>query len=260
MSWFKKAFSKPENSKKEPLQTETTLMEPPPPEQLIPLTKLLSNIEKITPEFSGKMVVLVSTGSYSPIHRMHVHMFEVAKKALEEKHGYKVVAGFASPSHDHYVESKLGDKYLHSSHRMKLCEFSTSESEWISLSKWEMSQNGFVDYPSVARFHTQFISEKFPGKPIKVMYLCGADHALRCRLYNCRTFSVVAVGRPTYSSQLREVAAAKNDQFVLVEDETEDISSTEIRKRLENNTSIDDLMHPEAASYLMSVYSKPKTT
>lgn len=87
------------------------------------------------PEHKGRLVVLVATGSYSPVHRMHVHMFEVAKKSLEEKypslllhilynylfdsqkHGFHVVAGFISPSHDNYVESKLGNAYIPADHR-----------------------------------------------------------------------------------------------------------------------------------------------
>jgi hypothetical protein len=67
-----------------------------------------------------------------------------------------------------------------------MCELSTVQSDWISPSSWEIAQNTFVDYPSVARFHSQYLTGKFPDNPISVMYLCGADHAIRV-CYNLLT-------------------------------------------------------------------------
>lgn len=46
----------------------------------------------------------------------------------------------------------------------------------------------------------------------------------------------------------------------MVEDETEDISSTEIRRRIEEKIAFDDLMHPEAAKYLLSLSSSPSSS
>ncbi len=60
-----------------------------------------------------------------------------------------------------------------------MCERSTVHSPWIAVSKWEASQNGFVDFPSVTLFHSDYIKKVLPTKEILVMYLCGADHALK---------------------------------------------------------------------------------
>lgn len=54
-----------------------------------------------------KPVILLSTGSFSPLHDGHIHMMERAKEILESK-GYSVVGGYLSPSHDEYVSSKDG--------------------------------------------------------------------------------------------------------------------------------------------------------
>jgi len=47
----------------------------------VPLTKLCQNINNQ----KGEFVILLSTGAYCPIHRMHVHMMEVANDHIEKK-------------------------------------------------------------------------------------------------------------------------------------------------------------------------------
>lgn len=96
---------------------------------MIPTTKLESNLKgQGTDSASGvkpTKVVLVATGmwcsaspltfhtgAYSPIHIMHIHMLEIAKQHLEGLGTYEVVAGFVSPSHDHYVSRKLGPDWI----------------------------------------------------------------------------------------------------------------------------------------------------
>lgn len=225
-------------------------------EEWVPLVKIQRNISNLNEASAGgrKLAVLVSTGSYSPVHRMHVHMFEIAKTALEEKYGFVVVGGFISPSHDHYVSGKLGEAALPSQHRFQMCELSVADSQWLSVSKWEGHRPTFLDFGPVRQFHEDYLRTKFPDKEIAVFYLCGTDHAVKCHLYNTRKFPVVAVGRPgEHSAELREIHGRqeKNPLFYFVEDETENISSTEIRRRLQNKLPFDDLMHPQAAAYLI---------
>jgi nicotinic acid mononucleotide adenylyltransferase len=52
-------------------------------------------------------VVLLTTGSFNPVHRQHVEMHRIAKAHLEALHGMRVLASFFSPSHDNYLRSKL---------------------------------------------------------------------------------------------------------------------------------------------------------
>lgn len=70
-----------------------------------PLEKLIKNLKNIK-DSKQKKAVLIATGSFNPVHKMHINMFEIAKKYLENEHNYKVIAGFVSPSHDLYVKKK----------------------------------------------------------------------------------------------------------------------------------------------------------
>jgi hypothetical protein len=59
------------------------------------------------------------------------------------------------------------------------------ESKWLSTSSWECEQSGFVDFPEVSmdllrRIRTRF--QPLTYGPIRVYYVCGADHAAKCRL------------------------------------------------------------------------------
>ncbi len=73
-----------------------------------PLHLLYKNLEAKSTSTKQK-VVLVATGNlqfffqfsgaFCPLHRMHIEMFEVAKKHLESEYDMDVIGGFISPSH-----------------------------------------------------------------------------------------------------------------------------------------------------------------
>lgn len=78
----------------------------------------------------GYRVVLLSTGSYNPVHRMHEAMLSCAKSHLESLR-HVVVGGFMSPSHDDHIrkkmkknpkrETKAGDLEIDARHRLAMC-------------------------------------------------------------------------------------------------------------------------------------------
>lgn len=195
-------------------------------------------------EIRGKPVVLVSTGSYSPIHLQHTQMFEEAKIRMEQR-GYQCLAGFLSPSHDSYVRCKLHRSgFIPSDHRFKMIELAVAGSSWLAAHPWEMSQPGFVDYgPTLLQIRAQ-IHEWLgtASSVVQVRYLCGTDHALNCGLLNnsgasSNYLNLVALGRP--GSQLNATAEQVENynerDILIIEDEalfrtdTARASSTDIR-------------------------------
>lgn len=65
------------------------------------------SMRALTSRESGKpRVVLLSTGAFNPIHRMHVQMFDHVKASLEAD-GHSVIGAVLSPSHHQYLASKL---------------------------------------------------------------------------------------------------------------------------------------------------------
>eukprot|EP01102_Stenamoeba_stenopodia_P001650 TRINITY_DN11492_c0_g1_i1.p1 TRINITY_DN11492_c0_g1~~TRINITY_DN11492_c0_g1_i1.p1 ORF type:complete len:473 (-),score=127.17 TRINITY_DN11492_c0_g1_i1:57-1475(-) len=105
-------------------------------------------------------VVLLMTGSFCPIHRMHIELLKETKKWLNKKRDefkMEVVAALISPLHDHYVFSKLGSAFIPATHRVKMCELAIREAgctDWIFVDTWMSDQRWFVDYPDALRYQT----------------------------------------------------------------------------------------------------------
>ncbi|PNG50391.1 MULTISPECIES: hypothetical protein [unclassified Variovorax] len=89
-----------------------------------------------SPEDARKLVLL-STGSYSPMHEGHIALMERARTHAQEL-GYTVVGGYMSPSHDAYVSVKNGGTAaLHAEQRIALAEEAVRHSDWLSICPWE---------------------------------------------------------------------------------------------------------------------------
>lgn len=56
------------------------------------------------------------------------------------------VTGILSPSHDMYVWTKLGpSKFIHSEHRIRMCELLVQEQDWIFVTDYETSPPSFTE-------------------------------------------------------------------------------------------------------------------
>lgn len=213
----------------------------------------------------GKPVVLVSTGSYSPIHLQHTQMFEEAKIQMEQR-GYQCLAGFLSPSHDSYVRYKLyRSGFIPSDHRFQMIELAVAGSSWLSAHPWEMSQPGFVDYgPTLLQIRSQIREWLGNTSSVQVRYLCGTDHALKCGLLRTGAASsnylnLVALGRP--GSQLDATAEQMEEYnqrgILIIEDEalfgrdTARASSSDVRRAvLESPEGPFDFLDRKVETYL----------
>jgi len=221
-----------------------------------PLAKITQHVKKnMSQENPKKMAILISTGSYNPLHLMHVHMLEVAKKHLE-KADYCVVGGYISPSHDFHVMLKLGDEGIKAKDRCNMIELALQDSDWIALSSWECEQDYFVDFGAVTKNIEEFIHQNFPENKIECFYCCGGDLVIRCRLHNTTSLKVIGVNRPGWTSpRYPNVEIKEKDEpnkiFYWAEDKSVgEHSSTEIRDRLKKGMSIDDITFPSVVKYL----------
>ena len=251
--------------------------------QRTPLSTPLDKVERLLERYRGEPAskcrcVLLSTGSYNPIHRMHVESFYLARRALEERN-LLVVGAFLSPSHDSYVRSKLGDHdCIGTEDRLNMCQLSIDAQKgqdvgdtklgsnevncFLSLDKWESTVcSFFVDFPEVAVSLRDYLAQQFPNETIRVVYLCGSDHFIRCgyltRLRRQTNMSVAVLKRPSHH-KIRDhqvVGVDLNlDRFkdvIIVETNTDlDCSSTLIRKRAHSHESFSDLVFPEVEDYM----------
>lgn len=143
-----------------------------------PVHKIAHQIQKV--KASGQdhkpFVVLLNTGSYSPIHQGHLLMMEEARKALSQH--YEVLGGYFSPSHDNYVSGKYeGTAKLHSDARLSLCEEVVSQSEWLMVDCWEARYNECsINFTDVIEHLQAYLKHHFMEN-IQVAYVFGSDNA-----------------------------------------------------------------------------------
>lgn len=150
--------------------------------------------------------ILVSTGAFSPVHQGHLAMMESAKQVVE-KHGWDVVGGYLSPSHDTYVSSKYKDtKSIPISERLIQCQQMVASSDWLMIDPWEGQYNRVpITYTSVIlRLELYLQINLRPNLPFTIFYVFGGDNAAFARLFigqgNC-----VCVTRPGYESKVTEI-------------------------------------------------------
>ena len=220
-----------------------------------PLTWLEDRIKQANAECPEKLkVVLLITGSMSPVHKMHLNALKTAGEYLERHCGHHILGGFISPSNDNYVYGKLKDKAIPFVDRVKMCHLAVKELHFgypVEVDEWEGSIPDFMNFPYVRAHLTIAIQDTFPSEKILVMYVDGIDHFNRCGLFNW--FKIATVLRPPNTTTA--VSDPSRHVYVCTDSAGEDVSSTEVRKRVEAGESIDDLTFPSVAAYIKEYYA-----
>ena len=205
-------------------------------------------------------VVLLATGSMTPVHRMHITMFDVAAMYLEKHCDMQVCAAYLSPSCDDYVWNKLGVESIPLEHRAAMCRLAADEHNRTSptavpifVDLWEAEQPRFVSFPKVRDRLQSVMDAVFPDDHILVFYVCGMDLYTRTRLRFLPR--VVAVARPPFKPDPNPSPVEHNIVTDAATDEqvrqlTCDCSSTEVRRRHDVGEPLTDLLFPSVLEYL----------
>jgi len=247
-----------------------------------PTTKLLNQLTRLlatTPSTpTSKYIILLQTGSHSPIHLVHLHIFERAREHIEATLPMNhVIAGYISPSHDIYVFKKLGkEEAILAKDRIAMARLATSSSSWVDVDTWESSSSDdFVDFPGVS-LHLQdrlrnadWASLGIAKEQVEVWYLGGADVFLRVGVQGLLSKGIrpVCVFRTlpgkceTYEEFLAQMlnsygSSGFNENSVVILDgrdgnpTLDNLSSSMVRKRLERGAPVDGMVDPEVCRYL----------
>jgi hypothetical protein len=180
---------------------------------------------------------------------------------------------------DAYVRNKLGKSAMPASYRCELCELGINEHNdtkkgphWICVSRAESEyQGGFVDFSPVSIEFSRYLNsilsgpKKFFKHPLYVIYVCGLDHFNKCRdvksLAREKHIKCAVIYRKGSDEQhILKLDASSNIIYVPLDNERQnlvDISSTEIRHRLENSMQdIDQLTYDSVVQSLKSTHYK----
>ncbi|XP_038649432.1 nicotinamide/nicotinic acid mononucleotide adenylyltransferase 2 [Scyliorhinus canicula] len=100
-------------------------------------------------EPSKTHVILLACGSFNPITKGHIQMFERARDYLHKTGRYIVIGGIISPVHDSYGKQGL----VSSRHRLTMCQLAVQSSDWIRVDPWECYQDTWQTTCSVLEHH-----------------------------------------------------------------------------------------------------------
>ncbi|OXB84322.1 UNVERIFIED_CONTAM: hypothetical protein H355_007205 [Colinus virginianus] len=94
-------------------------------------------------------VILLSCGTFNPITKGHIQMFERARDYLHKTGRFIVIGGIVSPVHDSYGKTGL----VSSRHRLTMCQLAVQSSDWIRVDPWECYQDTWQTTCSVLEHH-----------------------------------------------------------------------------------------------------------
>ncbi|CAF1518373.1 unnamed protein product [Rotaria sordida] len=189
------------------------------------------------------------------------------KQYLERVHGFNVIGGYLSPTHDEYVRGKLGEELISGQHRIEICQKAIEEANqqhWLSVDKAECMAPNFISLGQVTLSLKMFINTVLNlPKPVRVIYIAGLDLFNRCHgMHRLRTPDRDGVAvvyrsgeeehlvRSVQSPHLDKVYYVKNDSTDNEISALSDISSTQIRRMLKDGQSCEHLTYPSVLNYL----------
>jgi nicotinate-nucleotide adenylyltransferase len=205
-----------------------------------------------------KQTIVLFGGSFDPIHKGHT---TVATCAIDQLHADQVffVPAKRSPLKKHMPQAN-------DQQRLDMIQLAIQDYEGYQVCDYEVNRPA----PSYTLHTVQHFKETY-GHNCTLYWLIGADavrdlphwYGIKELLDLCTLSTMYRAGcaEPDFSSLEKELGAhrvARLSQDVITTPLLP-ISSTDVRKRLQNNESTKDLLDPEVEAYIKKnhLYAKP---
>ena len=209
-----------------------------------------------------RFAVIVGTGSYNPLTRMHIRNFFLAKQYLENNTDMVVLGSLLSPAHSSLVRQRYRAcplENIPAPHRLAIAQLCVQDSKWLSIDPWEITRRRSMDYSSLLDHCNDMLQCNFPNVEIRLMYLCKASNIplLSPTVLKAGNCGVVSVCRVPESDNIRKslgrrwngLAYIAEDDAIL--DSTMDIvSSKKVRNRLKANENVAHLVGSAISEYM----------
>ena len=209
-----------------------------------------------------KYAVLIGSGSFNPLTRMHLRRYYVAKQYLENSHlSYTVLGCLLSPAHATSVRERYktnSNEIIPGPHRLAMAQMLVEDSSFISVDPWEITRRRPMDYQSHLEHTSEMLKSQFPVIEIKVLYLCKASMLFKLSPQFVRenNYGCVCVARPPESDTLRTSLGSRwNGVAVIVEDNAiidaalDVVSSKKVREKLRSGENVQHLVGSKVGDY-----------
>jgi nicotinic acid mononucleotide adenylyltransferase len=195
-----------------------------------PMDYVKSHLKCVNP------AILITTGSFNPIHDGHVEMMECAKRTIEEN-GYTCIGGFIAPDHDDYIQSKLGSEALLIHERIKLINQAIKQHDWLSVDCWPgLFHNTSINFTEIVYRLELYIKKHFNLlHQVNIFFVCGGDNANFAKAFVNKGNAVV-VTRPNYDhlalgSSIKQLKKYfQSGSKIFIGENNNPNSSTQVRK------------------------------
>jgi nicotinic acid mononucleotide adenylyltransferase len=134
-----------------------------------------------------------------------------------------------------------------------LVQLATSDSDWIDVLCW-----GWANPVNINEGLSKILNERFAPLEPKIFLVVGSDHGFCHGLHLEAGENVVCIHRNQYGDHLKEALASEeflNPDFILVDGEPVDISSTQVRTLLKTKDwpALEEILHPAVVEHFKSL-------
>ena len=183
-----------------------------------PISFLLEKLKLAT-----KPAILLSTGSFCPLHDGHLEMMFKARERVESA-GYDVIGGYLAPDNDEYVSRKANVLNIHE--RIEIINEQIKDIDWLAIDPWNGVFREYAENFTSLYIHLQKYIFKHLGIDIPIFYVCGGDNASFMLSFRNEGNSVV-VDRPGYDVSMLTPYFNERNLYIYNNNKN---SSTEVRK------------------------------